>query len=105
MATFALSSDDGRNVTGNRRIVTGVYTGPVLYATGGDSVAAADLGLSDIRSLDIGLAADAAGANPRLVRPNAAGTKLLWYVPNTGAEVANATNLSTFTATLQAEGR
>ena len=105
MATFALSSDDGRNVTGNRRIVTGTYTGPASYATGGDSITANDVGLSDIRELDFGLAADASAANPRLLRMNTAGTKIMWYVPNTGSEVANGTNLSAFTAVLRAEGR
>jgi hypothetical protein len=102
---FSLSGDDGRNVVGNRRVVSGTYTGPTSYATGGDSIAATDVGLSDIRSLDLGVAADASAANPRLLRLNAAGTKIMWFVPNTGNEVANATNLSAFTASLQAEGR
>lgn len=102
--TFTLA-DDGRNVTGNRRVVTGTYTGPTSYATGGDAIDADDLGLARIQALTLGVAADASNANPRLLRLNAAGTKIIWYVPSTGAEVANATNLSAFTASLQAEGK
>ena len=76
---------------GNRRTVTGIYTGPALYVAGGDPISANDVGLSDIRELDFGLAADANGANPRLLRLNAAGTKIMWYNPQTAAElVANA---------------
>ena len=102
---FTLNSDDGRNVIGNRRTVSGTYTGPASYATGGDAIAAVDVGLSDIRSLRLGIAADASNANPRLIRLNAAGTKIMWFVPNTGSEVANATDLSGFTAQISVEGR
>lgn len=105
MASFSVAGDDGRNVYGNRRSVTGTYTGPTSYVTGGDSITANDLGLSDIRQLDLGIAADASNANPRLLRLNGAGTKIMWFVPNTGSEVANATNLSGFTASLYADGR
>lgn len=105
MANFTLEDNDGRNVTGNRRVVDGLYTGPASYTTGGDAVDADDLGLSSIRSLTLGIAGDASNANPRLLRLNAAGTAIMWYVPNTGSEVANGTNLSAFTASLHAEGR
>ena len=105
MADFALSDNDGRNVVGNRRTVVGTYTGPASYATNGDAVSADDLGLSNIRVLTLGVAGDAANITPRLLRWNAAQTKIMWFVPDTGAEVANATDLSAFTATLYAEGR
>lgn len=105
MAIFTVSSDDGRNVAGNRRFTNGVYTGPASYVTGGDPVAAADLGLSDIRFLDLNIALDANNANPKLLALNAAGTKIMWFVPNTGAEVANAFALNGFTAQIRAEGR
>ena len=105
MASFTLNPDDGRNVSGNRRTVTGIYTGPALYVTGGDPISANDVGLSDIRELDFGLAADANGANPRLLRLNAAGTKIMWYNPQTAAElVANAV-LNGHTAVVRAVGR
>jgi len=105
MANFTLEDNDGRNVTGNRRVVDGVYTGPASYATGGDPVDADDLGLSSIRFLSLGLAANASNAVPYLLRLNAAGTKIMWFVPSTDTEVANATALSAFTASLHAEGR
>jgi len=103
--TFTLDDNDGRNVIGNRRSVSGTYTGPASYATGGDSIDADDLGLSSIRALTLGIAGDASNITPRLLRLNAAGTKIMWFVPNTGSEVANAPDLSAFTASLYAEGR
>jgi hypothetical protein len=102
---FSLSGDDGRNVFGNRRVVNGTYTGPASYATGGDAIAANDVGLSDIRFLELNSALDASNTNPRLLILNGAGTKVMWFVPNTGNEVANATNLSGFTAQIKVEGR
>lgn len=102
---FSLSDDDGRNVFGNRRVNNGTYTGPTSYATGGDPIAAADVGLSDIRFLELNAALDANNANPRLLVSNRAGTKIMWFVPSTAAEVANGTNLSGFTAQIRIEGR
>lgn len=102
---FTLSTNDGRNVTGNRRTVVGTYTGPASYTTGGDPLSAETLGLSNIRWLDLGVAADANGANARALRWNAAKTGVQWFVLSTNAEVANGVDLSGFTAFLQAEGR
>ena len=105
MATFTIDPDDGRNVVGNQRFVGGTYTGPVSYAAGGDPITVDNLGLSDIRNLFVGVAANAALTTFRSLVVNPAQTKILWVVPNTGAEVAAATDLSGFTAFLWASGR
>jgi hypothetical protein len=105
MATFTLSVNDGRNVLGNRWSVNGVYTGPASYPTGGDPVTAASLGLSNIRDLRLDSAVDAAGANARALRFNPTTSKIQWFVLSTNAEVANAVDLSGFTANLFASGR
>lgn len=102
---FSLAGDDGRNVSGNRRVNNGTYTGPTSYVTGGDTITASDVGLSDIRFLELNVALDASNANPRLLVLNGAGTKIMWFVPNTGSEVANGTNLSGYTSQIRIEGR
>lgn len=79
-------------------------TGPASYATGGETVNPTnDFGLSDIHRID-GIVRNAAGLILLLVYDRV-NTKLWYYVPNTGAEVANGTDLSGYTGEIVAYGR
>lgn len=82
---------------GNARAAVRTYTGPASYATGGDSLVAREVKLSHIHDVWATLAVNAAGT-VRLLLYDAANGTVLWYVPNTGAEVANGTDLSGYTA-------
>lgn len=83
----------------------GKYTGPVSYATGGDSFAASDIGMGRIEHLVLGIAINAALSVVRLLIWDPGTQKILWYVPNTGAEVAAATDVSGFVARFEAIGQ
>lgn len=85
----------------NRRV--GKYTGPASYATGGDSFAGADVSMGRIEHPDFGVAHNGSGTF-RLLAYDSTNSKVIWVVPNTGAEVANGTDLSTFTARFEMIG-
>lgn len=79
------------------------YTGPASYATGGDPVnATSDLGLGEIFGVYGTISSGTAVRVPWFDYPN---QKILWFVPNTGAEVAAAVDLSTFSGTLLFTGK
>lgn len=105
MANVNLDIERARSVFGNLRSINSEYTGPASYVTGGDSLRPEDIALGDIENVWLGPALDAAGANPRLLVWNPATDKVRWFVPNTGAEVANATDLSGFKARFFAIGK
>lgn len=100
-----------RDVAGIRRRVIVKYTGPKSYATGGDSVAAADVGLGVIENVDEDLA-----YNPTtpaiyfVVYDNSAaaggptGGKLRWFTA-TATEVGAGTDLSGATSIIEFVGR
>lgn len=81
------------------------YTGPASYPTGGDPFLASDVGLGVIEMADFGIATDASNANPRLLVYDITNNVVHWYVPNTGAEVAAAVNLSGYTVRVQFFGK
>ena len=88
----------------NDRLVREVrYTGPASYATGGDPVnASSDLGMGEVFGV-YGIISDGSAVRvPWLDYPN---QKILWFIPNTGAQVAGAVNLSTFSGTLLFTGK
>ena len=85
-----------------RRI--GGYTGPASYATGGDSFTAAEMSMGRIIKLNVAVAANAALSTFRLLHWDPATQKVVWVVPNTGAEVAATTDLSGFTTRFEAIG-
>jgi arginine/ornithine N-succinyltransferase beta subunit len=88
----------------NDRLVREVqYTGPASYATGGESVnAAADLGMGEVYGV-YGVISDGTGV--RVPWLNYTTQKILWFIPNTGVQVANAVDLSTFSGTLLFHGK
>lgn len=91
------------DAAGKRLRRVGIYTGPSSYATGGDAFVAKDVSLGVLEHISFGVAHDGLGTFRLLVYDHANG-KVIWVVPNTGAEVAAATNLSAFTARFEAMG-
>jgi len=90
------------------------YNGPASYpAAGGDPFTPGAAFLGIIECFGGGssfIADDANGANPRLgiYTPNAnpeLGGTIRWFVPNTGAEVAGATNLSGYAVDFEIIGK
>ena len=78
-------------------------TGPSSYATGGESIPASAFGLNRVEVLLIELAVNAAGT-VRGLQYDASTGLLRWIVLDTGAEVANGTDLSGFSARAEAIG-
>ena len=103
MATIAkvLDFQDRMN---NHMTRLGDYTGPLSYATGGESLPPEQLGLGALGIILFELARNAAGTVYGL-RYDATNKKVIWYVLDTGAEVANATDLTGFSARFFAIGK
>lgn len=81
------------------------YTGPTSYTTGGEVIDNdADFGWGRTHTL-LGVAHNAALSVYRLLVFDLATQAVLWVVPDTGAEVANGTNLSGYTAEIFVTGR
>jgi hypothetical protein len=81
----------------------GRYVGPASYATGGDSLTPGALGLGKLEHLSFELAINSAGTVRGLVYDHANET-VFWVVLDTGAEVANGTDLSGYSARFEAIG-
>lgn len=95
----------GRNldVLSTHHAYIDTYTGPASYVTGGDSLVPGDLKLGVIDAIFFTVARS--GTTIRLLVYDKTNEKVLWFVPNTGAEVAAATDLSGFTADMLALGK
>lgn len=94
---FPISDKSDAN---ERRILA--YTGPTSYATGGDSLTPESIGLSKIGAV-LGLVISD-GTNVYWGFYNLSTKKILWYSA-TATEIANGTNLSTFTGRFEAIGK
>lgn len=106
MPTIDQNNIRGRNINGIRFEFAGNYTGPKSYATNGDPLGSSDLpGIGTIEYIDVGFAADANGANLRVLVYDYTNAKMRWYVASTMAEVANATDLSGYTVRFIAWGK
>lgn len=89
---------------GQVRAIRCNYTGPSSYAALGDPVKKTGATATDANLFGLGVivhvpahfALDSTGANIRLVVYDAVNGTMRWYVPNTGAEVAAAVDLSGF---------
>ena len=75
-----------------------VYTGPAAYVAGGDSLAPSDVGLGTIEAVIVTGSGAWNGSAMRLLTYDATNQKVVWYVPDTGAEASG--DLSAYTATL-----
>lgn len=103
--TYAAPSNFPRNDRLNDRMVREVQaTGPTSYATGGDAVDAASLGLGTIFGV-YGVLTSGTGGAIRIPVLDFTNQKIWFFIPNTGAEVANAIDLSSYTGTLLFTGK
>lgn len=94
-----------RSGTYSRRI--GLYTGPASYVQGGDSFPPESVNLKSIEHADFSIAwvPGTPGTAPYSVVYDRTNKKVVWFVTTTGAEVAGATNLSTFVADFEIVGK
>lgn len=104
-STLTLTNARYRDTAGvrQRRIVT--ITGPASYASLGMTLAPADVALGTIECVAGGDSFVASsGTAVRIVVFDRVNNKLIWFVPNTGAEVAAAQDLSAFSARVEIIG-
>lgn len=101
-----------RAIWGDKYARTLQYTGPASYdATNGDPIVPGDVFLGEIEGvLGQATALNAAGAAPRSVvfvrqALTDSGVVARWFVPNTGLEVAGATDLSGYSLQLTFIGK
>lgn len=105
MPTIALSEFKApRDNVSTHKIQFVRYTGPASYVTGGDSFAPADVGFGNIDAI-VPACEPWNGSAVRVLAWDKDNAKLVWYVPDTGAEVANATDLSAFDGVLLIYGQ
>jgi hypothetical protein len=84
------------------------YTGPASYVAGGDPVnASGDLGMGEVYAVEgrIGNNGGTVSTAIRIPFFDYAAQKIMWFIPNTGAEVAGAVDLSGFAGTLTFYGK
>jgi len=92
------------DTSGARIRKTARYVGPASYVNpGGDAFTPGNLGMSRIDVIIFTPAWDGADAFRVLIWDRVTQT-IRWFVPNTDAEVANAVNLSGFSAFFEAIG-
>jgi len=93
----------------NSRMVRQVrYTGPSSYVAGGDPVNASnELGMGEVWAVfgQIGNNGGTVSTAIRVPFFDYAAQKIMWFIPNTGAEVAGAVDLSGFVGTLTFFGK
>lgn len=95
---------DERTVFGNKRVSFATVTMDSSYPTGGESVTAAQLGLSSVHRCDAQVAvATGGGVNVANANYSVTTNKVLLY-DETPAEVANAADVSTTVVKLIAYG-
>lgn len=106
MATFNEDYFKAKNDNlSTHKVKLTVITGPASYTTGGDSFNANTVfGWNSIDALVFCGEAWDGGAVARLLVWDRVNQKVLWFVPNTGAEVAAAVDLSAFTVVVMAVG-
>lgn len=92
-----------RDRTADRMRATFKFTGPASYLTGGDAInPGAELGISQIHAW---LGTTVTNGTVILLTHYDAAAKKLKYFDLAGAEVANGTNLSTYTGYAEVIGR
>jgi hypothetical protein len=91
-------AEDGSNT---KRRIQGVYTGPSSYPTGGEAFLPSDIKLGQIHVLDFTMPTN--GTITAQVLWDSVNQKAKWFVA-AGTEVANATDLSTYSCRFEAIG-
>jgi hypothetical protein len=95
---------DTHDRSANKIIRYLLYTGPASYATGGDPVLPDDVGMTNVEAvIPVGMPWDGSGT-VRILVWDYVNDKLVWFVPNTGAQVAAAVSLSGFTCIVMVIG-
>jgi hypothetical protein len=90
----ATSPRQYRDVTGDHKVQMGQYAGPASYVSGGDGFAPSDLGMSTFDHVALGVAWN--GTASRLLVYDKTNQKVIWVVPDTGAEATG--DLSAYVA-------
>jgi hypothetical protein len=85
-----------RDVLSTHKAQFYVYNGPASYVAGGDPFTGDDVGLGNIDAILGGVAWN--GTATRLLVYDKTNGKIVWYVPNTGAEATG--DLSAYAATI-----
>lgn len=105
MATLDFTTARPQDAAGIRKRRVVRIVGPASYAAGGDSFAPSDVQLGTIECIGGGDSFIASsGSATRLVVYDRAAGKLIWFVPNSGAEVAGGQDLSTYSARVEVIG-
>jgi len=102
MATISLSVARDRDIAGKRRRTIGQYTGPAVYAAGGEVIAPGAVGMGVIEFVAFELATD--GTTWYGITYDYANNKAIWAVLSTGVQVAGGVNLAAFVARFEAVG-
>lgn len=102
MATLDRTTVQFQDASATRIRRIGRYTGPAAYTTGGDPLTPAELALGKVDLLIFEHPTD--GTTIRLVEYEVAARTVKWY-DLAGTEIANGTNLSTFSARFEAIGK
>ena len=101
--TYDLTQFPARDRLNDRLVREVVATGPASYATGGDVLNPTnDLGMGTVFGV-YGVLTD--GSAIRIPVLNFTTQAVQFYIPNTGAEVANGVDLSGFSGTLIFTGK
>lgn len=103
MPTLSIANvKQSRDVMSTHKVQFLDYTGPSSYVAGGDSFLPSDVGWGNIEFIDLGQAFNGSNAVRNLAwdRTN---QKIVWYVPNTGAEASG--DLSSFSTRIMVVGQ
>lgn len=101
MADLDLTTYRAEDIRSTKRVISGVYTGPASYVTGGDSFTPGEVKLGQLHFLAIEHPTN--GTLVLLARYDYTNQKVQWF-DVAGTEVANATNLSAYSARFEAVG-
>lgn len=102
MPTLDLTTLQLQDASATRIRRIGIYTGPASYATGGDAFTPANIAMGKIDALLFETPTN--GTVILLVRFDRTNQKVKWF-DLAGAEVANATDLSTYSTRFEAIGK
>ena len=101
MATLDLTTYRAEDIRSTKRVISGVYTGPASYVTGGDSFLPGEVKLGQLHFLAIEHPTN--GTVVLLTRYDYTNSLVKWFALD-GTEVANGTNLSTYSCRFEAVG-